>query len=63
MSDKLDSRDLEEQLKDPTTDDETKKAIKELKEECEDYGWEYVIHFINLMLYICNTRNFKFVPL
>ena len=33
MSDTLDSRDLEEQLKDPTTDDETKKAIKELKED------------------------------
>ena len=31
MTDTLDSRDLEEQLKDSETDDETKKAIKEIK--------------------------------
>ena len=58
MSDTLDSRDLEEQLEDPTTDDETKKAIKELKEECENYGWEYGIHFINEYYWEDYCRDF-----
>ena len=47
MTDILDSRDLEKELKDIETDQERKKAIKELKEECQNYGWEYGINFIN----------------
>ena len=53
----LDSRDLEEELKnfeEEKEDDEENfkneeelKEIKDLKEECENYGWDYGITFIN----------------
>jgi hypothetical protein len=45
----LDSRDLEEELNNPDTEEERKKAIKELKKETENYGWEHGITFISEM--------------
>jgi hypothetical protein len=45
----LDSRDLEEELNNPDTEKERKKAIKELKKETEGCGWEHGINFISEM--------------
>ena len=47
MSDTLDSRDLEEELNNPDTDEERKKAIKELKEQIENDSWEHGIYFVS----------------
>ena len=58
MSDTLDSRDLEEQLNNLDTDNETKEAIKELKKECENYGWEHGIHFISEYYWEDYCRDF-----
>lgn len=54
MSSYLDSRDLEEELQEleelkengEEYDEERFKAIQELKEECESYGWDCGICFI-----------------
>jgi len=43
----LDSRDLEEELNNPDTDEERKETIKELKKETENYGWEHGIFFVS----------------
>ena len=42
----FDSRDLEEELNNKETDKERMEAIKELKEETENYGWDHGIYFI-----------------
>ena len=54
----LDSRDLEEELKNPHTEEERKKAIKQLKKETENYGWEHGIIFISEMEWEDYCQNF-----
>jgi hypothetical protein len=54
----LDSRDLEEELNNPDTDEERKKAIQELKKETENYGWEDGICFVSEMEWRDYCQNF-----
>ena len=54
----LDSRDLEEELNNPDTEEERKKAIKELKKETEGGGWEHGIIFISEMEWEDYCRDF-----
>jgi len=58
MTDIIDSRDLEEELNNSDTEEERKKAIKELKKETENCGWEHGITFISEMEWEDYCQNF-----